>query len=179
VPERHGVIHHGKQEETFMKTQVVVGLFLGMVGVHSAAGAAELFQARLSGAEEVPPVETDTTGRFEILFDKDALSGEYTLRVASGRRVTQAHFHCAPAGVNGSIIVYLAGFQEKGWDVDGKWVSNATITDGNITNTGTACGATLEDIVEAARNGNVYVNVHSVAKPGGEVRGQLLPAKGS
>ena len=161
-----------------MKTQVAVGLFLGMIGAHSAAGAAQLFQARLIGAEEVPPVVTeDTTGRFEILFDRDTTSGEYTLRVVSGVRVTQAHFHCGPAGVIGPVIVFLAGFHANGWNVDGKWVSNATITDANIVNT--ACGATLEAIAEAARNGNVYVNVHSVANPGGVARGQLLPADGN
>jgi hypothetical protein len=157
-----------------MKTQVVVGLFLGMFGAHAAADPTELFQARLTGDQEVPPVVTDTTGRFELLLDKSVTSGEYTLRVESGVRVTQSHFHCGPAGVNGPVIVFLAGFHANGWDVDGKWVSNATITDANIVNT--ACGATLAAIAEAARNGNVYVNVHSVAVPSGVVRGQLEPA---
>ncbi len=156
-------------------TRGVVAILLGLLGFGSLAGAEELFKARLTGDQEVPAVETGTTGRFEILVNKDATAGEYTLRVDSGVRITQSHFHCAPAGVNGPIIVFLAGFRPEGWDVDGKWVSNATITDDNVILKTTPCGATLAAILEQARLGNVYVNVHSVAHPGGVVRGQLEP----
>ena len=157
-----------------MNTRVVaIGIALAALAFTPVAGADESFQARLTGDQEVPPVATDTTGRFEILVNKDQTEGEYTLRVESGVRVTQSHFHCGPAGVNGPIVVFLAGFHVAGWDVDGKWVSNATITNANVINT--ACGATLAAIFEQARNGNVYVNVHSVAHPGGVARGQLEP----
>jgi hypothetical protein len=157
-----------------MNTRVVaIGIALAALAFTPIAGADESFQARLTGDQEVPPVATDTTGRFEILVNKDQTEGEYTLRVESGVRVQQSHFHCGPAGVNGPVIVFLAGFHAPGWDVDGKWVSNATITDANVVNT--ACGATLAAIFEQARNGNVYVNVHSVAHPPGVVRGQLEP----
>jgi hypothetical protein len=158
-----------------MKRSVVIAaIALTASGVTATAVADELFRARLSGDQEVPPVVTDTTGRFEVLLSKDQQSAEYTLRVDSGVRVTQSHFHCGPAGVNGPVIVFLAGFHPQGWDVDGKWVSNATITNANIVNT--ACGLTLVDIFQQARAGNVYVNVHSVAHPAGVARGQLEPA---
>jgi hypothetical protein len=157
-----------------MNTRVVaVGIALVALAFAPIAGADASFQARLTGDQEVPPVATDTTGRFEILVNKAQTAGEYTLRVESGVRVTQSHFHCGPAGVNGPVIVFLAGFHVAGWDVDGKWVSNATVTDANVVNT--TCGATLAAIFEQARNGNVYVNVHSVARPGGVIRGQLEP----
>jgi CHRD domain len=157
-----------------MDKHIVVAAFV-VAGIAAAATAHadELFQARLSGDQEVPPVATDTAGRAQVLVSKDRNSAEYTLRVENGVRVTQSHFHCAPAGVNGPIIVFLAGFHAPGWDVDGKWVDNATVTDANIVNP--ACGTTLAAIFEQARAGNVYVNVHSVAHPGGEARGQLLP----
>lgn len=155
---------------------IAVALALGLSSVTYAAGN-EMFQARLTGDQEAPPVgpvDTDTTGRFEILVNKDATAGEYTLRVNDGARLQQAHFHCGSAGSNGPVIVFLAGNHTPGWDVDGKWVSNATITDANVVNA--ACGPTLAAIFEQARLGNVYVNVHSVSNPGGLIRGQLLPA---
>src|SRR5262249_54035173 len=153
---------------------VAMGLFLGVLGVNFMAGADELFKAQLTGDQEVPAVATDTTGRFEILVNKDATAGEYTLRVDSGVRITQSHFHCGAAGVNGPIIVFLAGFRAEGWDGDGKGVSNATITGANVINT--ACGTALAGVFQQARVGNVCVNVHSVAHPGGVARGQLEPA---
>jgi hypothetical protein len=146
-------------------------LIVGMLGASSIASAQEVFRARLSGDNQVPPLATDTAGRFKIVVNNGATAGEYTLRVDSGVRITQAHFHCGSAAVNGPVIVFLVGFRPEGWDVDGQWVSNATVTDANVVNT--ACGATLAEIFQQARAGNVYVNVHSVANPGGVIRGQL------
>jgi hypothetical protein len=70
------------------------------------------------------------------------------------------------------VIVFLAGLHAPGWDVDGRWISNTTLTDANVVNP--ACGATLAEVMEQARAGNVYVNVHSVQNPAGVIRGQLL-----
>ncbi len=136
-----------------------------------SAEARESFGAELSGNAEVPPVETDTTGAFRFRYDDFDSTAAYRLRVRDGVRITQAHLHCGLEGENGPPIIFLAGFHENGWDVNGNWVDNATVTDDNIFND--VCGATLAEIVEAIRNGNVYVNVHSVANPGGEIRGQV------
>jgi len=161
-------------QRSAMDRHIVVAAFVvASIAAAANARADELFQARLSGDNEVPAVATDTTGHAEVLVSKGRTSAEYMLRVENGVRVTQSHFHCGPAGVNGPVIVFLAGFHAPGWDVDGKWVDNATVTDANIVNP--ACGTTLAAIFEQARAGNVYVNVHSVAHPGGEARGQLLP----
>jgi hypothetical protein len=156
------------------KRVAIIVAFVGTLAFGISSHAKELFKARLSGDQEVPPVVTETTGRFEVLLNKDRTAAEYTLRIDSGMRVTQAHFHCGIAGANGPVIVFLAGNHPNGWNVDGKWVSNATITDANIVNP--ACGATLAEIFENARMGGVYVNTHSMANPAGVVRGQLEPA---
>ena len=140
----------------------------------SVASAGDTFKAELTGDQEVPAViDQGTDGKFVIQFNRDFSAGEYKLVVNKGVRVTQSHFHCGVAGANGSIIVYLAGFQEKGWDVDGQWITNATVTNDNIVLNTTPCGDTLAKIADAARHGMVYVNVHSVAKGGGVARGQL------
>ena len=142
-----------------------------LTALAAAAHAGDKFRAELSGDEEVPPVTTDTSGDFRFDFDDFEGTGSYRLKVLDGVRVSQAHIHCAPAGLNGPVIIFLAGFHNSGWDVDGKWIDNATVTDANIVNS--ACGATLADIVENMRDGNTYVNVHTAANPGGEVRGQI------
>ena len=144
---------------------------VAVLALTGTANADETFKATLAGDQEVPPVVTDTTGRAKIQINKAETEGEFTLRVNDGVRVQQAHLHCAPAGVNGPIVVFLAGLHAAGLNVDGKWISNATFTDTSIVNV--ACGATVAALAQSMRNGNVYVNVHTVAHPGGEIRGQV------
>jgi len=131
------------------------------------------FRARLRGSQEVPAVTTSTRGEAKIQFNDAKTKLEFELEVEHGVRVTQAHIHCAPAGSNGPIVVFLAGFHDKGWDVDGDWIGDATATDANITNN--ACGSTLAEIAQAMAEGRTYANVHTVAHPAGEVRGQIQP----
>ena len=152
---------------------VAIGSLAAFLAAASIATADDTFKTRLSGDQEVPPVtDQGTTGKFEIQFNRDFTEGDYTLSVSSGVRVQQAHLHCGAAGVNGPVIVFLAGLHAPGWDVDGKWITNATVTNANVVNT--ACGATLAEIAQNAARGNVYANVHSVHNPTGVARGQLV-----
>ena len=53
-----------------------------------------------------------------------------SLELHDGVRITQAHFHCGEEGANGPVIViFLAGFHDRGWDIDGHWLDDVTITD--------------------------------------------------
>lgn len=137
------------------------------------AWADETFKATLSGDQEVPPVVTDTTGKFKLELNEAETEAEVRLTVNDGVRITQAHLHCAPVGVNGSIVAFLSGLNAAGYNVDGKWISNATLTDTSISDP--ACGATISALAASMRAGDVYVNVHSVANPGGVIRGQVEP----
>ena len=152
----------------YLATLGICALLFAVVGT---ANADEEFRARLSGDEEVPPVITDTSGMFKILFNRDESEATINLRVRDGVRVTQAHLHCAPAGSNGSIVVFLAGFHSIGWDVNGAWTGKEIVTDTNVIND--SCGGSLSAIAQAMRDGDIYVNVHTVDNPGGEVRGQV------
>lgn len=149
-------------------TFVVMVSILAVVGL---AHADELFKATLSGDQEVPPVDTETTGRAYLWLNKAETQIEFQLHVNDGQAITQSHIHCAPAGVNGPIVVFLAGLHANGLDVNGKWISNATITDASIVNP--LCGATVAELAASMRAGTTYVNVHSIANPGGVVRGQI------
>lgn len=151
---------------------VVAAAFVGLNWTAFAGGPEREFDARLSGANEVPPVDSAASGKAQIEFDDDYTEAEFELKVNDGVAVTQAHIHCAVEGVNGPIAVFLAGLIAGGINVDGKWVSNAAFTDATI-DPAAGCGATLEELAEAVRDGRTYVNVHSVAHPAGEIRGQL------
>ncbi len=156
------------------KIFATVSVLFSVLVYSGMVNADELFKATLTGDQEVPPVTTDTTGKALFRLNKAETEIEIQLHVNDGVRITQSHIHCAPAGVNGPVVVFLAGLHAAGLDVDGKWVSNATIKDTSIVNT--ACGATVSALAAQMRNGNTYANVHSVAHPGGVVRGQIEPA---
>lgn len=171
-------------------------LFLAASGV-AYGDDAVVFRANLAGEQEVagadppfvapqPGVPTDTTGRFRIKFDSALRKAEFRLSVGDGVKVTQAHLHCAPAGVNGPIVAFLfnvAPFPGPGGvDVDG------LLAEGELTNadvvpdvdfaSNPACGKTIDNIASlraAMLQGCIYVNVHTEANPPGEVRGQVIP----
>ncbi len=152
---------------------IIVLLVALLVQRGGAADVDRDFAAILTGGEEVPPVATDTTGSVEIRFDKDFTEAEFELTVNDGVRVQQAHIHCGSPGVNGPIVVFLAGFHAPGWDVNGKWIDHVKFTNANIVNT--ACGKTLAELAQSMEDGNTYANVHTVAHPAGEARGQIMP----
>ena len=156
------------------KIFAIVAVLLTVLVYAGMANADELFKATLTGDQEVPSVITDTTGKAFFMLNKAETEIEIQLHVNDGVRITQSHIHCAPAGVNGPVVVFLAGLHAAGLDIDGKWVSNATIKTTSIVNP--ACGATVSALAASMRNGNTYANVHSVAHPAGVVRGQIEPA---
>jgi hypothetical protein len=142
-----------------------------------AFGSHLKFEAELTGANEVDPVETDTTGKAEVEFSNDFSTAAFEVEVFDGDAVTQAHFHCAPEGENGPVVAFLFGFIPGGFDVDGH-LAKFTLTNDNILADATPtdfCPAisTVEDLAEAMQDGLIYANVHTVANPGGEIRGQM------
>lgn len=138
--------------------------------------------AELTGDQEVPPNGSEAEGRFEIQFDCAFTEARFELKVEA-ENVLQAHLHCGSAGENGPVVVFLFGLFPGGVDVDGV-LSAFTITQANLDAVNADCMnalgyqvETLEDLAAAIAAGDIYANVHTVAFPGGEVRGQLEPAR--
>jgi hypothetical protein len=130
------------------------------------------FKAVLTGANEVPPVQTAASGKaeFEVNRDQTKIKFELTIRNATDiLGAAGAHIHCGVEGANGPVVAFLAGQVAGGFD--GKVEIEATLTAANIVNP--LCGATIAELVQSMRDGDTYVNAHSPAFPGGEIRGQI------
>ncbi len=108
---------------------------------------------QLAGTQEVPAVTTGASGNGSInVADDHTVTGTIT---TTGIQGTAAHIHMAAAGQNGPVIVPLKK--------DGDTYSVPE-------------GSKLTDQqYEAFKGANTYVNVHSAAHPGGEIRAQLQP----
>lgn len=122
----------------------------------SATVRAETFYAYLSSAQEVPTNASTATGYARIVVNESALTINYTI-VFNGLGGAQsgAHIH-APAAIGANTGVAI-GFPNIGG------------TSGTITGT---AAITVGQIAQL-RAHQGYVNVHSAAFTGGEIRGQL------
>ena len=163
-----------------MGATVLLVLFLAVSSTAIGATDEDLrFEAKLNGAQQVPSVDTDTTGKVEVRFDEGHTSAEIRLKLRDGVAVTKAHLHCARAGQNGPVVVFVFGFVPGGFNVDGE-LAEFTLTDANIAAVGADCRPTtglptnsIADLADAMFGDNIYVDVHSVSSPYGEIRGQL------
>jgi hypothetical protein len=110
-------------------------------------------KADLKGATEVPPTDSKGTGSVTATFDTASkkLSWKGTVSGLSGP-ATAAHFHSGEAGKNGAVVVPIAGADK------GSFEGSATLND-----------AQAAELMA----GKWYVNVHTAANKGGEVRGQV------
>jgi hypothetical protein len=147
-----------------MSTQALK--FLSIVAALGLAGCAQVqgtlphwipgsnaVGVKLSGAEEVPPVNVTGSGSGSFrLADDGSISGSVTTKDVAG---AAAHIHIGAKGKNGPVIVPL----EKKGDTYS-----------------VPAGRKLSDAqVKAFKAGELYVNVHTARHKGGEVRAQIQP----
>jgi len=157
----------------------VASLFVlvALAGSAVALGAPDQrhFSVRLTGDEENPPVDTRAHGHAGLQIHKLGTAISYRLNVAGITDVTAAHIHCGTEGLNGPVVAFLYGgptITPQGPLATGALIPADVIPVGDSV----ACPggvANIEDLVEKLRSGGAYVNVHTVAHPGGEIRGQI------
>lgn len=145
--------------EAFMNTVLrksaiaLVGATLAGLLAAGASLAADI-KVKLSGDQEVPPVQTQASGSGTITVNDDkSLTGSVT---TTGIKATAAHIHEAAAGKNGPVAIPL----EKKSDNEFVVPTGARLSDAQY---------------KALKAGNLYVNVHSDAHKDGEIRAQLKP----
>ena len=133
-----------------MLATLALGAAVGFAG----PAFADKMKATLDGASEVPPTTTAGKGAADIDYDPTTkkLSWKVTYSGLSGP-ATAAHFHGpAEADKNAGVKVPIP----------------------NATSSPAEGSATLTDEQAAdLMAGKYYVNVHTAANPGGEIRGQV------
>lgn len=127
--------------------------------------------APLLGDNEVPEVESEGTGVCIIRMRNNVLT--YKLIVDGLDGVTQAHLHVGPAGENGPIVAFLFGLEPGGVTAEGILAEGVLDDDGIIERPAIEFDGTRESLIREMQAGNVYVNVHTLAFPAGEIRGQV------
>jgi hypothetical protein len=133
--------------------------------VSRSEAATTKFTADLKPSNEVPPNQTTGSGSATATYDSatKALSWNGTYSGLSGP-VTAAHIHGpAPAGQNAGVVFWISQKPpapgEPAPPFPSPFTGTATLTD-----------AQASDLM----SGLYYVNIHTKANPGGELRGQLV-----
>jgi hypothetical protein len=151
-------------------------LGVGGVALANDGGAKE----KLTGYEEVPALSTPGNGEFKLDIRRDSVRYRLTfgdLETAA----TQAHIHFENATNNGPIVVFLCSNLGNGpAGTQACPAGGGTIT-GTIRAADVGAGAAaqglaageFDEFVRALRSGATYANVHSVGRPGGEIRAQI------
>jgi hypothetical protein len=118
------------------------------------------FKADLKPSSEVPPNQSAGTGSVTASYDPATkqLTWNGTFSGLSGPP-TAAHIHGpAEPGKNAGVVVWVSDHDTKAHPFTSPFQGSATLTD-----------AQASDLT----SGLYYVNVHTAANPGGEIRGQL------
>jgi trimeric autotransporter adhesin len=132
--------------------------------IRGQVGPVEMM-ALLSGDQEVPTVLTFATGSLSLTLSADQTTMLVSLNMTGIESATAAHIHVGPAGVDGPIIFPLA---QSFYQVP----LALSLTSADLTPQPGI--ATFEDTVDAILSGATYANIHTLANPDGEIRGQIV-----
>ena len=106
----------------------------------------------LSGQNEVPPNSSGGSGTGKVELDGNVIKWNITYSGTTGP-VTAGHFHGpAVAGANAGVVVPFAG------PLASPIIGSATLTPAQV---------------DQVKQGLWYINLHTAANPGGELRGQV------
>jgi hypothetical protein len=124
------------------------------------------FGFNLTGSEEVPPVQTNATGMADI--SPYTIAGDsitYSVNATDTKGVTAGHIHFGKEGENGPIVFTMFKYDPPRDEV----LETGTITADKLE--GPLKGKQVSDLAFAGANGSLYMNIHTLENPNGEIRG--------
>jgi hypothetical protein len=163
---------------------VAVAAAIMVLSASSASAIPITFIANLNGANEVPTVSTPGTGLATVFLDPTAQTLQVNATFSGlTSSDTMAHIHCcAPLGTNAGVATALPAFPGFPLGVTSGTYSSQVfdLTQSTIYN---PAFITLEGglaqaeaaLIAGIEGGQTYFNIHTTARPGGEIRGQLEP----
>ena len=140
---------------------VVAGLVIAGAPGGDAFAAPLSFTVPLTGARQVPPVQTAGSGSADLTYDPSTLVVTWSITYSGlSSPATMAHFH-GPAGPdkNAPVLIWLT---KKGEPVSSPITGQAKLTPPQA---------------QQFMAGEWYINLHTKDHPGGEIRGQVVPPK--
>ncbi len=132
------------------------------------------FHIDLTGSQQVGPVTTDAFGMATVRLIDNGTAISFRVIVCDIINVTASHIHVGAAGTNGPVIIPFIHGVLFSSPHGCKTLAEGTRTAADLNTKASPSITSWNDFVKALLAGNTYVNVHTTANPGGEIRGQLV-----
>ena len=144
----------------------IVGLacLLALVACDSTSPG-ERFFAVMNTGNELPPLQLLSSGTVNFTSKSGSIS--YTIIVQNITGVSFARIYAGDGSTNGTAVADLYTGPITGA------IANGVLVSGTLTAAGFA-SLTMDSALVLMRKGVAYVNVATVSRPGGEIRGQIL-----
>ena len=159
-------------KQLFVRTAFVCGL-LAVAATAAQAQSRVTVRAMLGGGNEVPAVSAGAHGEAVVTIDRAAGTIDYEVNIfnlPSG--IVASHIHAGTAGVNGPIVI---NFPVAAVGQSGAFQLKGSARASELIQRPESGVRSFDDVAFAIASGAAYVNVHTQANPGGEIRGQLCP----
>lgn len=128
------------------------------------------FDAILTSAAEVPPVQSSASGFAELEVEEGSDNMEYGIIAINIDKVTKAHIHQGSSSEAGPVVATLFNPSTPTGPITEE-LTAGSITSANLE--GPLQGKQLSDLIALMQNGQAYVNVHTEQNPDGEIRGTI------
>jgi hypothetical protein len=156
---------------------VLAALWAGVAGTAYAQDTVTI-QGSGSGAFESPAVATGAVGVASCSLSRSSLQISCTARVHNIVDLTAAHIHVGGPGAAGPTVIDVPNIPLR---ISDDFVLSWTWTERDLSGPLGRLRPTqginkMLDLFEACSSGNCYLNFHTTANPGGELRMQLCPA---
>jgi hypothetical protein len=149
----------------------IAGLFI-LAASSQAQAQTITFTAQLHGGNEVPVVVTGSVGTSTVTWNTVTRTGTYRVDVYNMPvGTTASHIHAGAVGAGGPVII---NFTVPAGGISNDYALTGTFSCTDVTARPPQGINSCDDFEQALLLNNTYVNVHSTANPGGEIRGQLI-----
>jgi CHRD domain. len=131
----------------------------------------QTYVINLTQGTEVPSAKpTSASGAAELLVYASRV--DFQLSAVNITGITSASIHSGAPGVAGPVVVTLFNPAAATGNVSGVFAV------GSLDASNLPSGVSLDQLKALLLSGNSYINVHTVANPNGEIRGQLVQGTG-
>ena len=146
-------------------------VFACAAALSACGGSAAVTATSMSPANETPAATAPgATGSATFTLSGSTVNYTVTFSGLTGS-ATMGHLHAGVAGTSGGVVVAFSNVPAA---ASGTFSGSITSADIKANASANIVAGDLTSFLTVARAGGIYINIHTAANPGGEIRGQVV-----